>query len=70
MKALNIHRALYDELPEGVGATERGGAIVLQNYSGKDQQITLAETYTDMITGKQVGGTFLFPACGVMVLNK
>ena len=41
-----------------------------RNITGKDQQITLAETYTDMITGKQVGGTFLFPACGVMVLNK
>ena len=68
VSALGIPRALKDELPEGVVATERGGAVFLQNYSGKAQRVTLSATYTDLITGKTVGGEFDFPACGVMVL--
>lgn len=68
--ALGIPRALNDDLPEGVIATERGGAIFLQNYSGNAQQVSLAAEYTDMLTGKTVTGEFDFPACGVMVLQQ
>ena len=66
--ALALPRALTDTLPEGVIATERGGAIFLQNYSGKAQQVTLAGRYTDLLTGEAVSGTFDFAVNGVMVL--
>jgi len=69
-KELNLTTALPDALPEGVIATERGGVVFLQNYSGKPRQVTLAGSYTDMITGEQVGGTFEFAVNGVMVLVK
>ena len=67
---LALPRALSDALPEGVIATERGGAIFLQNYSGKAQQVTLADGYTDLLTGETVGGTFDLAANGVKVLVK
>lgn len=67
---LALPRALTDALPEGVIATERGGAIFLQNYSGKPQQVTLAQTYTDLLTDETVSGTFEFAVNGVMVLVK
>ncbi|MBQ8655376.1 MAG: beta-galactosidase [Clostridia bacterium] len=69
ISALNIPRALPDKLPEGVVATGRGGAVFLQNYSGRDQTVTLAGSYTDMLTDREVSGTFTFPACSVMVLK-
>ena len=67
---LALPRALTDALPEGVIATERGGAVFLQNYSGKVQQVTLSGAYTDLLTGKAVSGTFEFGVCGVMVLKR
>lgn len=67
---LHLTRALPDALPAGVIATERGGAAFLQNYSGKEQTVTLSGSYTDMITGKAVSGTFTLPVNGVMVLAK
>ena len=67
---LALPRALTDALPEGVIATERGGAIFLQNYSGKAQQVTLSGAYTDLLTGAGVSGTFEFGVNGVMVLKK
>ena len=67
---LALPRALTDALPEGVIATERGGAIFLQNYSGKAQQVTLSGAYTDLLTGAGVSGTFEIGVNGVMVLKK
>lgn len=67
---LDLPRALYEALPEGVIATERGGAVFLQNYSGKAQQIVFEDKYTDMITGAVVQGEHIMPANGVMVLVK
>ncbi len=65
---LALPRALTDALPTGVIATERGGAIFLQNYSGKVQQVTLADAYTDLLTGETVSGTFDFTVNGVKTL--
>ena len=67
--ALGIVRALPDALPEGVVATERGGAIFLQNYSGQARQVSLAAEYTDLLTDTAVTGDFDMPANGVMVLQ-
>ncbi len=67
---LSLPRALTDVLPAGVIPTERGGAVFLQNYSGRAQTITLADAYTDLLTGKAVLGTFTLPVNGVMVLVK
>ncbi|MGN0746386.1 MAG: beta-galactosidase [Aristaeellaceae bacterium] len=67
--ALGIVRALPDELPEGVVATERGGAVFLQNYSGQARQVSLSEEYTDLLTGTVVTGDFDMPVNGVMVLQ-
>ncbi len=67
---LSLPRALPDELPEGVVATERGGAVFLQNYSGSAQEVTLCDAYTDLLTGETVSGTFALPINGVMVLTK
>ena len=67
--ALGIVRALPDALPEGVVATERGGAIFLQNYSGQARQVSLAAEYTDLLTGEAVTGDFDMPVNGVMVLQ-
>ncbi len=65
---LALPRALEDELPDGVVATERGGAIFLQNYSGKPQQVILSGRYIDLITGMAVQGAFTMPTNGCMVL--
>ncbi|MBE5797850.1 MAG: beta-galactosidase [Clostridiales bacterium] len=65
---LALTTALQDALPCGVIATERGGAVFLQNYSGAVQQVTLVGSYIDMITGEKVSGTFEMPVNGVMVL--
>ena len=67
--ALGIARALSDALPEGVVATERGGAIFLQNYSGQARQVSLAAEYTDLLTDTVVTGDFDMPVNGVMVLQ-
>jgi len=67
---LELSRAMNQELPRGVIATERGGAVFLQNYSGKAQQVVFEEKYTDMITGAAVEGEHIMPANGVMVLVK
>lgn len=66
---LGIARALSDALPEGVVATERGGAIFLQNYSGQARQVSLAAEYTDLLTDTVVTGDFDMPVNGVMVLQ-
>ena len=65
---LALSRALTDELPEGVVATERGGAVFLQNYTGAPQQVILSGKYTDLLTGDAVQGAFVMPTNGVMVL--
>ena len=67
---LQLTTALPDELPQGVIATERGGAVFLQNYSGKAQTVTLSGAYTDLLTGEAVTGTFDFAVNGVKVLVK
>ena len=65
---LRLTRALNDRLPTGVVATARGEAVFLQNYSGQAQSIALQDVYTDLLTGKQIGGAFELPVNGVMVL--
>ena len=67
---LKLPKAMQETLPTGVIATERGGAIFLQNYSGAVQQIMLEGKYTDLITGRVVEGACLLPVNGVMVLVK
>ena len=67
---LALPRTLPDALPEGVVATERGGAVFLQNYSGKAQHVSLSGTYTDLLTGQTVSGHTAMPENGVMVLAK
>ncbi len=69
-KQLALPCALPDALPEGVIATERGGAVFLQNYTGKAQSVTLDGAYTDLLTGQAVSGTFELPVNGAMVLAK
>ena len=51
-------------------ATERGGAVFLQNYSGKAAKVVLEGKYTDMISGNAIEGEYIMPANGVMVLVK
>ena len=67
---LGLRRALDETLPAGVVATERGGVIFLQNYSGKPQPVTLTDVYTDLLTGEQAVGTLELPVNGVMALQK
>ncbi len=66
---LHLTRALPDSLPQGVIATERGGAVFLQNYSGREQVFSLTVTYTDLLTGQRVQ-QITMPVNGVMVLKK
>ena len=67
---LILTRALPDALPAGVIATERGGAVFLQNYSGTDQTVTLSCEYIDLLTDKTVSGRFTLPVNGIMILKK
>lgn len=67
---LSLRRALPDGLPHGVVATERGGAVFLQNYSGQARPVSLSGAYTDLLTGEAVSGAFTLPANGVMVLKR
>jgi len=67
---LSLTRALEDELPQGVIATERGGCIFLQNYSGQPQQIILSDAYDDLITGQHMDRAFTMATNSVMVLAK
>ena len=68
--ALALPRALADALPGGIIATERGGAVFLQNFSGKMQTVTLADKYTDLLTGNRISGAFEMAVNCVMVLQK
>ena len=67
---LSLSRALAGNVPTGVVPTERGGAVFLQNYSGKPQSVTLLDAYIDLLTGEQVTGTLELPVNGVMVLTR
>jgi len=68
-QALSLTRAQPDNLPKGVIATERGGAVFLQNFSGQEQRFSLSEPYTDLLTDKAMQNVTM-PANGVMVLKK
>ena len=63
-------KAMQENLPAGVIATERGGAVFLQNYSGKAAEINFADKYTELITGNAVEGEYTLPVNGVLVLVK
>ena len=67
---LKLVKAMQEDLPAGVIATERGGAVFLQNYSGKAAEINFADKYTDLITGNAVEGEYTLPVNGVLVLVK
>lgn len=66
---LHLTRALPEDLPKGVVATERGGAIFLQNYSGEEQRFPIAHKYKDLLTGEKVAGMAFMPVNGVLVLT-
>jgi len=66
---LRLEKALPVELPEGVIATARGGAVFLQNFSGKAQTVALDDCYTDLLTGEAFS-TAELPVNGIMVLKK
>ena len=70
LSGLNVQPALPDALPYGVVATARENLVFLQNYSGAAQQVSLSGSYTDVLTGKEVSGTFDMPVNGMMVLQK
>ena len=67
---LGLEKALPAELPKGVIATARGGAVFLQNFSGKEQTVALDGSYTDLLTGKTANGTAELAVNGIMVLQK
>ena len=67
---LALPRAMTQALPAGVIATERGGAVFLQNYAGQPAQVILTDAYTDLLTGGKVQGAVTLPTNGVMVLVK
>lgn len=67
--SLGLWTADVGEVPEGVIPTERGGAVFVQNYSGKPQVITLNAPRTDLLTGQQVSGTVELPVNGLMILK-
>ncbi len=70
VEQLGISRAMYQAMPEGVVATERGGVIFLQNYSEDEQSAVLDDCYVDLLTGEQVSGSVQLAVNGVMVLQK
>lgn len=69
-EALHLTRALPDALPEGVVATERGGAVFLQNYSDAPQAVHLSAAYDDLITGETREGDATIAKNGIWVLQK
>lgn len=70
VKKLHLPQALGEMLPEGVVALERSGVIFLQNYSEKQQTVTLNGHYLELLTGAGVSGEITLKKCGVMVLEK
>ncbi len=70
VERLGVNRAMYQAMPEGVVATERGGVIFLQNYSEQEQSAVLDDCYVDLLTGEQVSGSVQIAVNGVMVLQK
>lgn len=70
VEMLGIDRAMQQTMPEGVVATERGGAIFLQNYSEQVQSAVLDDCYVDLLTGERVSGSVQLAVNGVMVLQK
>ncbi len=70
VERLGVSRAMYQAMPEGVVATERGGVIFLQNYSEQEQSAVLDDCYVDLLTGEQVSGGVQLAVNGVMVLQK
>ncbi len=69
-RSLGIPRALSVPLPEGVVARDRGGCVFLQNYSGREQTVTLPDPRTDLLTGASLSGEITLPVCGVMALAR
>ena len=66
---LAVPRALTTELPDGVVAQERGGAVFLQNYAAEERTVSLTNTMLDMLTGSRYVGKVTLPAYGVCVLK-
>ena len=64
-----LPRAMDTELPYGVVAVERGGAVFLQNYSGEERTVALDKAYHELLTDRDVSGEVTLPICGVMVLK-
>ncbi|MBR6954232.1 MAG: beta-galactosidase [Clostridia bacterium] len=51
VESLAIPRALPGELPDGVAAQERGGAVFLQNYAPQARQAAVPGAWQDLLTG-------------------
>ena len=64
-----LPRAMDTELPYGVVAVERGGAVFLQNYSGEERTVALDKAYHELLTDRDVSSEVTLPICGVMVLK-
>ena len=67
---LGLKQALPGTLPEGVVATERGGAVFLQNYTDQPASVPLDGAYTDMLSGNVCRGTAELAPYGIQVLTK
>lgn len=71
--ALALPRALPVELPPGVTAQRRTDGeqnfLFLQNFSDRQQTLTLPEGYEDMVSGMPVAGDINLTAWGCRVLR-
>ena len=54
----------------GVVATRRGDYVFLQNYSGKEQTVTLRGVYYDSIRQQEVSAVTTLPVNGIMILTE
>ncbi len=69
IRALKIPRALPTELPDGVVAQERGGAVFLQNYAPERRIVALPGRMRDLLTDTVAEKEICLPAYGVCVLT-
>ncbi len=63
-----LPRALPCELPEGVAAQERGGAVFLQNWRAESRTVPTGRAWRDLLTGETLTGAVPLGPLGVRVL--
>ena len=69
LSELDIPRAIAADCPAGVIATDRGGFVFLQNYSGEPQVVDVHGPMTDLIGQRTVEGRCTLPTNGIMILK-